>query len=260
MALVLGAVTLADPAPPVIGTLGQSITETKIFRTQSRRGRVLTPIGPYRYLVINKSNDPEWLEVIMSDGSKGYIRSDQVAQLPYEVTAGQPKANGSPTANVLASRGSAPSRSSAGSLPPAPPTSSSVGTDPVSDAKQKAIQESFRYIGTPYKWGGQSLTGGIDCSAFVQTLYGKEGIALPRTAREQALVGEKVERLESLQPGDRLYFWSSKRGAIGHTGIFLGFFQDGGAYFIHSSSSNHGVATDDLRNPKWRRILVEARR
>ncbi|MFX8899346.1 NlpC/P60 family protein, partial [Acinetobacter baumannii] len=81
-------------------------------------------------------------------------------------------------------------------------------TDSVMEAKQKAIQESFRYIGTPYKWGGQSLTGGIDCSAFVQTLYGKEGIALPRTAREQALVGQKVERLEQLQPGDRLYFWS----------------------------------------------------
>ena len=47
---------------------------------------------------------------------------------------------------------------------------------------------------------------------------------------------------------------------MGHTGIFLGFFKDGGAYFIHSSSGRHGVATDDLRDPKWRRILVDARR
>lgn len=264
LGLALGALTYAEKTPAVIGTLGQSIASTKIFRSMSRTGRVLTPIGPYRYLVINRTDDSDWLQVVMSDGSKGYVRSDQVALLPYEVTAGKPKADGSPTANVgsLSSRGTTPNRSTTGSLPAAPraETSQSESSDPVMEAKQKAIQNSFHYIGTPYKWGGQSLTGGIDCSAFVQTLYGHEGINLPRTAREQARVGQKVERLEDLQPGDRLYFWSSKRGEIGHTGIFLGYFQDGGAYFIHSSSTNHGVATDDLRNPKWRRILVEARR
>ncbi|MES1227154.1 MAG: C40 family peptidase, partial [Armatimonadota bacterium] len=221
-----------------------------------------------RYLVINPTSDPDWFSVVMSDGSIGYIPTDQVAQLPYQVTAGKPKADGSPTvANVGAStqpsRGTNPGRLPAanGSLPAASGSGVTSGDmDTAQTAKARAIEESFHYIGTPYKWGGESLTGGIDCSAFVQTLYGHQGMSLPRTAAEQARVGQRVERLEQLQPGDRLYFWSSKKGAIGHTGIFLGFFQDGGAYFIHSSSSNHGVATDDLRNPKWRRILVEARR
>jgi hypothetical protein len=40
----------------------------------------------------------------------------------------------------------------------------------------------------------------------------------------------------------------------------MGFFPDGGAYFIHSSSNNRGIATDDLRVKKWRDLLVSARR
>ncbi|MCG9894787.1 MAG: C40 family peptidase, partial [Fimbriimonadaceae bacterium] len=118
----------------------------------------------------------------------------------------------------------------------------------------------FNYIGTRYVWGGNSLTGGIDCSGFVKELYEGIGVNLPRTAREQARVGKPIERLEDLRAGDRLYFWDRRRGYIGHTGIFLGYHPDGGAYFIHSSSNNRGVATDDLRNPKWRNILVGARR
>ena len=77
---------------------------------------------------------------------------------------------------------------------------------------------------------------------------------LPRTAAEQALVGQPVCRLEDLQSGDRLYFWEKKRSKIGHTGLYLG-----NGYFVHSSSGNHGVATDYL-TPRWRAILVAARR
>jgi hypothetical protein len=34
----------------------------------------------------------------------------------------------------------------------------------------------------------------------------------------------------------------------------------GNGYFVHSSTNNRGVATDDLRNQKWRNMLVSARR
>ena len=232
MTLVVGAA--AAHAPKSLGKLGQTISKTTIFRKPSRKSPAMAEVNSYRYLVINPTDNNSWLAVTMSDGSIGFVDSDTVAKLPYEVTMDDKKhgAHGVPTATI-----------------PAP-----------NSAKQEAIQESFKYIGTPYKWGGENLNSGIDCSSFVQKLYSRAGISLPRTAKEQAIIGQKVARLEDLQPGDRLYFWSSKRGSIGHTGIFLGYFQDGGAYFIHSSSSNHGVATDDLRNPKWRRILVDARR
>ena len=61
--------------------------------------------------------------------------------------------------------------------------------------------------------------------------------------------------VDGAKAGDRLYFWDSKRGIVGHTGIYLG-----KGYFEHSSRTHRGVDTDYLGDPKWMRILVAARR
>lgn len=117
------------------------------------------------------------------------------------------------------------------------------------------IEYGKKFMGTKYVWGGTDLDNGIDCSGFVMRLFGKYGKRLPRTAAEQAKVGQPVERLEDLRPGDRLYFWEYKRGKVGHTAIYIG-----DNKFIHSSSSRGGVNIDDLRKNYWRRILVGVRR
>lgn len=215
----------------VIGHLGQAVSDTKIYQSASPRSRVFSNVKAYQYLVIRPATVENWHRVVLRNGQLGYISADDVAVLPYEVTSAQTN----------------PNRPSA-----------SAGGSP--NGVNELLEYSFNYIGTRYVWGGNSLTNGIDCSGFVQQLFGKIGVELPRTAAQQALVGHKIERLEDLRPGDRLYFWSRSRNMIGHTGIFLGFFPDGGAYFIHSSSSRRGVATDDLRNPTWRNTLVAARR
>lgn len=227
-----------------IGTLGQSVAATKIFRTMSTSGRVVWNLKPFQYLVINDTRYDRWKAVLLSNGETGFILSEKVAELPYDVEVPASfRFGGSRRTGNVASRGS-----SGGTATGNP------------QSKSQLLQYSFRYMGTPYRWGGNDLRRGIDCSGFVQQLFGRIGVDLPRTAAQQALVGKRVERLEDLQPGDRLYFWDRRRGKIGHTGIFLGYFQDGGAYFIHSSSNNRGVDTDDLRNPRWLNILVSARR
>lgn len=238
-----GSQPKSDPNVRVIGRLGQVVDATRIFRNRDTKSRTLSSTKVYQYLVVNPTDNGDWLAVVMSDGTTGYILSDRVAQLPYDVTA---------AATAAQSRGSSlPSRSGS-------PVRTGTGQD--AQLKQSMLNYSFNYIGTKYVWGGTDLKNGIDCSGFVMKLFGKIGVDLPRTADEQSKVGTAVERLEDLQPGDRLSFWDSKRGKVGHTGIFLGFFQDGGAYFIHSSGTHHGVATDDLREEKWRKILVAARR
>ena len=121
-------------------------------------------------------------------------------------------------------------------------------------SRAAAAKKGLNYIGTPYVWGGDSITSGIDCSGFVKKLYGDIGINLPRTAAEQAKVGTRITRLEDLKAGDRLYFWEKKRATIGHTGLYLG-----NGYFVHSSRGHNGVNTDQLTE-KWQRILVAARR
>lgn len=227
-----------------VGRLGQSIQDSKIYSNMSTGSTKLWSLKAYQYLVVNDTKYDKWLAVLLQNGRTGYVLRDAVAELPYDVEI--PKdyrfsRNGTQTA----SRGSTRSGGTSISNP---------------QDKQEMLQYSYKFIGTKYVWGGNSLTNGIDCSGFVQQLFGKIGVDLPRTAAEQAKVGQAVERLEDLQPGDRLYFWDKKRGKIGHTGIFLGYFQDGGAYFIHSSSNNKGVDTDDLRNKHWLDMLVAARR
>ena len=100
------------------------------------------------------------------------------------------------------------------------------------------IQEAFRYLGMPYRYGGK-LPYDTDCSLLVQTAFRAQGVNLPRTAAQQCQVGIPVA-LSDVQPGDRLYFINSK-GVINHTGLFIGNNQ-----FIHASSNRGCVAVDRL--------------
>lgn len=240
--LAMAPFTPAANEGKVIGKLGQTISEAPIRASVSSRAKVYYTAKKFQYLVINPSKHQGWLTVLLQNGRSGFIEAEKVARLPYDVRV---SAKPDPQAPTVASGTERPGTSNL-----------SRGGSP---AKQQMLEYSFNFIGTPYKWGGNDLERGIDCSGFVQKLFGKIGVGLPRTAAEQAHVGIPIERLEYLQPGDRLYFWDSKRGKVGHTGIFLGF-RDDHAFFIHSSSGRKGVQTDDLALPKWRRILVAARR
>jgi cell wall-associated NlpC family hydrolase len=118
------------------------------------------------------------------------------------------------------------------------------------------VDYALKFEGTPYEWGGNDLTGGIDCSGFVkQIVADKTGYNLPRTAAEQSLVGMPITRLEDLRPGDRLYFRMKSESKISHTGIYIG-----NGRFVHSSHGKGGVSTDTLTQPSWRAMLVAARR
>jgi cell wall-associated NlpC family hydrolase len=73
----------------------------------------------------------------------------------------------------------------------------------------------------------------------VRYVYALHGIVLPRTAHEQAAVGEAPAPGDSLAPGDLLFFWGG-RGAQ-HIAIYIG-----GDSIIHASSTAHRVRLDRL--------------
>ncbi len=214
----------ATPPVKILGQLGQSMTQTSIYSHPDSKSRVYYQMKPYEYIIIRFCKKTHWLMVPMQHGIYGYVKSEKIAVLPYKVHSNQ--------------------------------TQNASSHIPLGGGNGSWIaSSSLKYIGSPYRFGGNDLQRGIDCSAFVQKLYGQIGVTLPRTAAEQALVGHSVSRLEHLQSGDRLYFWENKRKKIGHTGIYLGH-----GFFVHASSNKKGVATDDLRNPKWRKLLVAAKR
>ena len=208
----------------VLGKLGQALSSTPIKASPKTGSRTYYKVKPYEYLVIQNTNYDGWTKVLLENGMYGYVKTDAVARLPYEVTADAP-------------------------------ATTRTGGSSMSRGGSYVAQRGLQFQGVRYKWGGTNPTSGIDCSAFVKLLYGEVGVSLPRTAAEQALVGTPITRLEQLMPGDRLYFWSSKRNKIGHTGVYLG-----NGYFVHASSGKGQVTTSYLGSQNWLKVLVAARR
>lgn len=103
------------------------------------------------------------------------------------------------------------------------------------DERSLFIKVVKSFLGVPYKLGGNTVRG-IDCSAFVKKVYEIFDVNLPRTAREQSLIGKKVDR-DSLQEGD-LVFFKTRRD---HVGIYVGNNQ-----FVHLSYSSRQAKVDNL--------------
>ncbi len=65
-------------------------------------------------------------------------------------------------------------------------------TASASAARVLATAES--YLGKKYVYGGETPAAGFDCSGFVQYVFGRHGVDLPRTSRQQAGAGRALSR------------------------------------------------------------------
>jgi cell wall-associated NlpC family hydrolase len=118
------------------------------------------------------------------------------------------------------------------------------------------LEEAKTYLGTPYRYGGSSRNG-IDCSAFVLSVFGAAaGVSLPRVAASQAKEGEEIAK-EDLQKGDLIFF--SKGRKISHVAIVDEVTEDGEVKFIHSATSQ-GVSYSSLSSNYWGPKFRSARR
>lgn len=103
-------------------------------------------------------------------------------------------------------------------------SSGSTSGPTYSGSGQAVVDYAYNFIGNPYVYGGNSLTNGIDCSAFVQQVYAHFGISLPRTSYSQRSVGRGVSASE-IRPGDIVCY-------SGHVGIYAG-----NGQIVHASNS-----------------------
>ena len=83
----------------------------------------------------------------------------------------------------------------------------------------KVMPIAHFFLNTPYLWGGRNALG-IDCSGFVQMIYGIFGIQLPRDASQQVNQGRVVDFLTEVKAGDLAFFENADRKIV-HVGLML---------------------------------------
>jgi cell wall-associated NlpC family hydrolase len=111
---------------------------------------------------------------------------------------------------------------------------------------------AMRFLGVRYVWGGTTPRG-FDCSGFMQYVFARMGVALPRTTFDMFAVGATVPTKE-LRAGDLVFFETVSAGPS-HAGIYLG---DG--RFIHASSGYGGVTITPMSKPYYQARYLGARR
>ncbi len=118
---------------------------------------------------------------------------------------------------------------------------------------QTVTEEALALTGTPYRLSGETPTG-FDCSGFTRYLYGRQGIDLPRLARDQYEAGRSVEPVTDIRPGDLVFFSTVGPGPT-HVGVVVDHDQ-----FIHAPSARGVVRVERLDTSYWARRYVGARR
>ena len=183
-------------------------TETlRVRKKASTDSKIVTLVSEDDKLKVKKQTD-DWAKVKV-DGQTGYVSKDY-AKVTYSF--GKAKSMKQIQAEQAAKKASV-SISSSGS--------SATGSRIASYAQQ--------FVGNPYRYGGNSLTGGIDCSGFTQQIMAKFGYSISRTSSSQSGDGRAVST-SNLRVGDLVFYGDG--GSIDHVALYIG-----GGQVVHASNS-----------------------
>ena len=175
---------------------------------------ISTKVSVGEHLDIVEKEKDGWYKASIN-GLTGYVSADYVEvvySLPTAVEVVEVQVSGS----------SSSSR----------PTYSNLDPN-VSQTAKDLINTGMQYLGNPYRYGGNSLTKGIDCSGFVKQIFAKYGYSLPRTSGGYTSVGTRVP-LDQIKPGDILIYKYGSR--IGHVAIYIG-----NGQILHAANERDGI-------------------
>ena len=120
------------------------------------------------------------------------------------------------------------------------------------------LDEAFAHMGARYSHGSAGPYV-FDCSGFTSYVFGKMGISLSRSSRQQSTQGYRISNSD-LQSGDLEFFTSPRSGGnVGHVGIVVDVDPATGSFnFIHASL--RGVKVSNSRESYYARRYLFAKR
>ncbi len=111
----------------------------------------------------------------------------------------------------------------------------------IKKSRNRIVNIAKKYLGRPYRYGATGPNS-FDCSGFVYRVTKEAGINIPRTSIAQSQIRGKKLSINELRDGDLLFFDTSHRGHVNHSGIYIGNHR-----FIHASSGKaHSVTISSL--------------
>ena len=232
-------------------------TETlKVRKGASSKDEVMTLVpGGEDLTVIDESVDG-WVGVSVEEGD-GYVSADYV-ELSTEYTYAESRAEekarlkkeeeerkaAEEAARQEEERQQAATSSSSSSSSNSSSSSSKSYSAPSGTSGSSVANYACQFVGNPYRWGGESLTNGADCSGFVKAVYAAFGISLPQSSSALRSVGYGVSKSD-MQPGDIVCY-------SGHVAIYIG-----NNSIVHASNPETGIKISSPAN--YRTILAVRR-
>ena len=225
-------------------------TETlRVRKKASTDSKIVTLVSEDDKLKVKKQTD-DWAKVKV-DGQTGYVSKDytkvtysfgkakSMKQIQAEQTAKEAQKQAAQTTigNESASTSSSNTSNSsitsgstkASSVQAAKKASVSVSSSGSSATGSRIASYAQQFVGNPYRYGGNSLTSGIDCSGFTQQIMEKFGYSISRTSSSQAGEGRAVST-SNLRAGDLVFYGNG--GSINHVAVYIG-----GGQVVHASNS-----------------------
>ena len=126
----------------------------------------------------------------------------------------------------------------------------------VSGTRASVIDNAENYLGTPYKYAGNTKAG-FDCSGLVCKVFDENKIQMPRRSQDQGKSGSSINISEA-KPGDLLFFATAGGSSVTHVGIVHDVMNTGEVTFIHASTSK-GVIISSLNEAYWNKAFLFAR-
>lgn len=112
-----------------------------------------------------------------------------------------------------------------------------------------------QWAGTPYVWGGNNLSSGVDCSGLVQQVYKHFGINVSRVTYSQIGEGKGVG-MNELQAGDMVFFDTDpNKSGPDHVGLYLG-----NGKMLHAPRPGKNVEVTDITDGYYQNIFMGGRR
>ncbi len=137
------------------------------------------------------------------------------------------------------------------------PTKTETNTDSnASPFRSKVVNYGQKFVGTTYKYAGQSPKTGFDCSGFTSYVLNNYGVTVSPASAIQATEGHWIA-LDKVLPGDLIFFGESTK-KISHVALVVKRGPEG-ITCVHATTSRGVIVENVSQSTYWKTKILFAR-